>query len=110
MNFKKYLAFDGIASRSEYWGVILISWAFAAITMMLAAGFSITGYLGMIIGFIAMVVVNVLTIWAGLATSVRRCKDAGINPWFVLTLIIPYVNIVTTIVFGVLESKTDNKV
>jgi uncharacterized membrane protein YhaH (DUF805 family) len=40
-----------------------------------------------------------------IATSIRRCRDAGINPWFTLSFLLPYINFIVFIVFGVL--KTD---
>ena len=43
-----------------------------------------------------------------IATVVRRCNDIGISPWFTLTLLIPYVNFITFIVFGCLASEKEN--
>ena len=103
---EKYLKFNGLATRSEYWGVILISWVIAVLATMLMLGFMSTGSAGAVIGILVGLAVFVVTAWAGLATTARRCRDAGINPWFTLTMFIPYVAFVTTIVFGVLESKS----
>jgi uncharacterized membrane protein YhaH (DUF805 family) len=102
---EKYLKFTGLATRSEYWGVILISWAVAFLAGMLMIGFAAAGQFSAVIGILLALAVVVVTTWAGLATTARRCRDAGINPWFTLTVFIPYVNFVTMIVFGVLDSK-----
>lgn len=102
---EKYLKFNGLSTRSEYWAVILISWAVAFIAGMLMIGFAAAGQVGAVVGIVMVLAVIVVTTWAGLATTARRCRDAGINPWFTLTMFIPYVNFITTIVFGVLESK-----
>lgn len=101
----KYLKFDGLATRSEYWGVILVSWVLAFVAGLLMVGFMAAGSVGAVVGVFMALAVVVVTTWAGLATTARRCRDAGINPWFTLTLFIPYVNFVTMIVFGVLDSK-----
>ena len=102
---EKYLKFEGRATRSEYWGVMLVSWGIAMAAALLSIGFVAMGQFGTVMGIIMLMILLVLTSWAGIATAVRRCRDAGINPWFAASLFVPYVNFVTTIVFGVLESK-----
>jgi len=42
--------------------------------------------------------------WAVIATTVRRCRDAGISPWFAGTILIPWFAIIPFIVFGCLKS------
>ena len=101
----KYLKFNGTASRSEYWAVMLISIVVMFVTAILALGFMATGSVGAIFGAIALFAVFVLVGIAGFATTARRCRDADINPWFTLTLFIPYVGWIATIVFGVLDTK-----
>ena len=101
---KQYFNFNGVAKRQEYWAVVIIS------------------ILAMVIGFVALedpstiavvfgLVTLVATIWAILATTVRRLRDAGLNVWWILVTLIPYVGTVATIVFGCIgsvESKDDN--
>ena len=101
----KYLKFSGVANRSEYWGVILVSWLIAFLAGMLMIGFAAAGQFGAIVGIFMAFAVVVLTSWAGFATTARRCRDADINPWFTLTLFVPYVNFIALIVFGVLDTK-----
>ena len=89
--YKKYFAFTGTASRSEYWGVYLISWlllgltsSLAFIVFVLSLPFTIVviGLLGWIISLAILCVGSVISCWLWIATTIRRCNDAGINPWF----------------------------
>jgi len=103
--FKKYSVFSGTATRSEYWGVIFVTWAISMAVGLLALLFMSIGTVGLIVGLIVLLALIVFNIWLNLATIIRRCRDADINPWFVLTLLIPYVGFVAMIVFGCLSSK-----
>jgi uncharacterized membrane protein YhaH (DUF805 family) len=66
------------------------------------------GVAGIVLGVLIMMVFGVITIWLDLATAVRRCRDAGINPWFVLTILIPYLGWIAVIVFGCIASESKN--
>jgi uncharacterized membrane protein YhaH (DUF805 family) len=44
-----------------------------------------------------------------LATAIRRCRDAGISPWFTLSFLVPYINFIVFIVFGVLNTDKDTE-
>lgn len=101
---KQYLKFDGYATRSEFWGVYVISVVLgmisgAVVGVSLAADFSAL----LVISGIAMLAVMVLGTWAIVATAVRRCNDAGINPWWVAAGFIPYIGAIVWIVIGVLK-------
>lgn len=102
--FKKYGNFSEISTRSEYWGVILVSWLVGLIGLGIGLAFMALGSGGVFLGALVLLAVGVITFWFSLATAVRRCRDAGINPWFVLTLFIPYINWIPLIVFGVLPT------
>lgn len=104
--FKKYSAFGGTATRSEYWGVILVTWAISVAASLVFLLFVGMGSVGSVVGLLGFLAVIVFNVWLNLATMIRRCRDAGINPWFVLTLLIPYIGFVSMIVFGCLPSKS----
>jgi uncharacterized membrane protein YhaH (DUF805 family) len=106
-NYKQYLTIEGRATRSEYWGVYLSTWLILAIVTLLFFILTLAGMVGIIIGSIVMLVTAITLTWAMLATSIRRCRDAGINPWFTLSLIVPYINFIVFIVFGVLNTEKD---
>ena len=106
--FKKYSAFNGLATRSQYWGVMLITWAITMFVGSIALLIMASGPVGIAIGLTTLLALTVLNVWINLATMVRRCRDADINPWFVLTMLIPYVNFIAFIVFGCIPSKEGN--
>jgi uncharacterized membrane protein YhaH (DUF805 family) len=53
-------------------------------------------------------VVFVINVWLMLATTIRRCHDAGINPWFTVLLLVPYIDFIVFIVFGCLSTEKKN--
>lgn len=90
----KYFNFNGVAKRQEYWAVIVLS--ILAIIVGSVALLDLSG-----LGTLVALAIFVATIWAILATTVRRLRDAGLSIWWILTLFIPYVSFVAQIVFGV---------
>jgi len=101
----RYFSFKGLATRQEYWAVIFITFAVTFFGGILLQGMMFTGETGVYIGAIALIALVISGIWLQFATAARRCRDAGISPWWVLLFFIPYVNFVATIVYGCLQSK-----
>lgn len=97
---KEYFKFDGTAKRQEYWAVILLS------VVAYVAGFILleSGALGALLAL----VIFVAALWATIAVTVKRLRDAGLNTWWILAILIPYVGTVASIVFGIIGSK-DNE-
>jgi uncharacterized membrane protein YhaH (DUF805 family) len=105
----KYFKFDGLATRSEYWAVYLINLAVFFVLLFTGVVFfgigeSMDSVVPMLIGGLILVVSLVGPTWIAIATTVRRCKDADINPWWTLSTLIPYINIIPWIVIGVLPT------
>jgi hypothetical protein len=114
--YKKYFAFEGKASRSEYWGTYLISTAvllcivipicFAILAISLPLTIIVVGFAGIALSLLLLCVGGVLTFWLYAATAVRRCIDADISPWFALTLLLPPpFSTIPFVVFGCLPSE-----
>ena len=113
--YKKYFASDGKASRSEYWGVYLISWlllglftSLAFILFVLSLPFTIVviGLVGWIISLAIICAGSVISCWLWITTTIRRCNDIGINPWFSITILLPPpFGTIPVIVFGCLPSE-----
>jgi len=101
-----YFNFKGLAKRQEYWAVIVIAFALAFTAGFFTEVLILFNTEGALFGLLFLVVGCIALIWLQFATAARRCRDAGISPWWVLLLVIPYINFVVTIVFGVLPSKT----
>jgi uncharacterized membrane protein YhaH (DUF805 family) len=103
---RQYLSWTGHAARSEYWAVLIIGWVLAAVTTIVGTVLMIADGLFMVTGIIVIILGLILLIWAMLATTARRCRDAGINPWWTLASILPYIGFVVMIVVGCLSTKS----
>ena len=97
---KDYFKFDGTAKRQEYWAVIVLS------IVAYIAGFIVleSGALGALLAL----VIFVAALWALIAVTVKRLRDAGLSTWWTLAILVPYVGTIATIVFGFISSA-DNK-
>ena len=102
---KRYLDFSRTASRSEYWGTLIISWLLAAVLSVVTIAIMILESVFVFLGLIILLVGFVLLIWAVLATTASRCRDAGINPWWTAATILPYIGFVIMIVVGCIPSR-----
>ena len=118
--YKKYFAFEGKASRSEYWGVYLIGvlllmlvGLLGALIALISTPFTLVliGFVGWISALAIICVGSILAFWMWIATAVRRCNDAGINSWFAITILLPTpLNLIPFIVFGCLPpEKKENE-
>ncbi len=96
----RYLDFFGNASRAEYWLIHiaaplllgLMAWVLMQVwfsTLLLTGGVLITA-------------------WLCLATAVRRCREAGISPWWTASFFLPYLNLIALVVIGVLAPKAES--
>jgi uncharacterized membrane protein YhaH (DUF805 family) len=106
--YKKYIEFTGTATRSEYWAIYLLTWVLVFIATFLFFILSLSGPIGILLGSVIMLATGFSLVWLMAATAARRCRDAGINPWFVLSFIIPYINFIVFIVMGCLKTEEKN--
>jgi len=107
-NLRKYFSFDGTSTRSEYWGVYLVTIGLLFPILFIVGILAMFGLLGIVLSTTLSVFVLVAFTIVYAATSVKRCRDAGINPWFTLALLIPTVNFACWIVFGCLPTEKKN--
>lgn len=105
----KYFEFIGTSSRSEYWAINLISYL-VFLPILLIVGFivSVGGFTGVIVGLLLIFLGGIAITWLALAVTVRRCRDAGLNPWFTLTVLLPYIAVIPIIIFGCIPKKETN--
>jgi len=97
----KYFSFSGIASRQEYWAVIVIG-ALAGIFLVPAFGAVALSDEG-VTSTVFLVLLGLAVFYVQLAATARRARSAGINPWWAGLLFMPYVNFVVAIVIGCLK-------
>ena len=101
----RYLNFSRRAGRSEYWGVLIIGWLLTIVLTLVTVTVMILDGLFVLLGALVMLAGFVVLIWAMLATTASRCRDAGINPWWTAATLIPYVGFVVMIVVGCLSTQ-----
>lgn len=102
---EKYFKFKGSAGRSEYWGVNLIGFLLAAVGYMVAFIIMTLGTPGMVFGILIALAVMLGYFWLWISTSIRRTRDAGINPFWTAAVVIPYIGFIVWIVIGLLPTK-----
>jgi len=90
---KEYFNFNGVAKRQEFWAVHIVSILVLIVAMAMLEG---AGALGALTALIILVG----AFWAVLAVTVKRLRDAGLSTWWLLTVLVPYLGTVATIVFG----------
>lgn len=106
--YLKYFSTNGNATRSEYWAVNLIAYFSLIVSAVIATVLIMSGFLGVLVGSLLILTMCIGLVWLVITVTIRRCKDIGINPWFTLTLFIPYIAIIPFIVFGCLRSEIKN--
>ena len=94
---KEYFNFSGVAKRQEFWAVQIIT---VVVLLFATVALAALGDAGMILLFPLVIA----AFWIVLAVTVKRIRDAGLNTWWLLVVLIPYVGSVATIVFGCLKS------
>ena len=98
---KKYFSFHGRAKRSEYWGVAIVLFVVNILfQFVLLPTISLQGP-----GVVIPIVLGWVMIWLTLAVTARRLRDAGINHWYMLLLLVPIVNPIAPIIWGCIKSK-----
>jgi uncharacterized membrane protein YhaH (DUF805 family) len=108
---KKYLSFNGVSARSEYWGVTIIAFIAFMITLTIGSTLVASGEVaGIILGGLIVLASVVMYIWYFLAVTIKRCRDADINPWWTAATFIPYIGWIPWIVFGCLPTVKKDQV
>ena len=88
---KKYVDFNGVASRSEFWWFMLFVFVAAVV-----------------LGWVSPLLANIFglaMLLPELAVGARRLHDTGRSGWWQLLLLLPVIGLIVLIVFWVQESK-----
>ena len=101
---KKAFSFNGKATRSEYWGVMLSIIGGVVVAMLMVMPAMETGDPSALVAIIFLAAI-IAAVWAQTATVVRRLRDCGLSVWWVLATFIPNINIIPMVVFGCLQPK-----
>jgi len=93
--FTKYAAFDGRASRSEFWWWFLFTFLASAATGIVSQSLSALFSLGVML--------------PSLAVGARRLHDTNRSEWFLLLWFIPLIGWIILIVWAVQEAIEPNR-
>jgi len=88
---KKYVDFNGVASRSEFWWFMLFVFIVAVV-----------------LGWASPLLANIFglaMLLPELAVGARRLHDTGRSGWWQLLLLLPVIGVIILIVFWVQDSK-----
>ena len=100
--FLRWNDFGGFSNRKEFWA------AQAWNILWVVVAFDVFG-LGLLSPPVAIGLVVVIA-WLNLMVSVRRARDIGWNPYFLLTFMIPGVNSVVFLLLGMLRPNLSTKI
>lgn len=100
--FEKYAKFEGRACRMEYFSFNFINYLIGILAGILVGCLSIKGfstqsldivkYISAI--YIIVVVFGLITFIPSLALSVRRLHDVNLSGWVLLTIFLPFINLI----------------
>jgi uncharacterized membrane protein YhaH (DUF805 family) len=93
--FSKYAAFNGRATRSEYWWWFLFTFFASLATEIISETLSALFSLGVLL--------------PSLAVGARRLHDTDRSGWFLLLWFIPIIGWIILMVWAVQESKEPNR-
>lgn len=92
--FTNALKFRGVASRSEFWWFALFSFIVGIASSIIDTAFGLDQYLGGLVGVIASLVLLV----PRFTMLIRRFRDAGVSPLWLITALVPLSGLVSWIV------------
>jgi len=93
--FSKYAAFEGRASRSEYWWWVLFTLLAGAATSIISNQLS--------------AIFSLLVLLPSLAVGARRLHDTDRSAWFLLLYFIPFIGLIILIVWYIQDGKEPNR-
>mgnify|MGYP000512239206 CR=1 FL=1 len=100
---KQYFSFKGTAKKQEFWAITLLA-ALLGFILGSAALIGSSDASMIQIGILFNAILVIMLLWLNLATASRRCRDAGISPFWVILYLVPYLGVIALIVFGSLKS------
>ncbi|WP_267421339.1 MULTISPECIES: DUF805 domain-containing protein [unclassified Curtobacterium] len=108
--FKKYVAFSGRASRSEFWWVVLWSVVISIVISLIGGGFdSAAGtkdqYGGGTFENTLSGLWGLATLLPSIAIQMRRLHDANFSGWFWLLVFIPVLGWIALVVLSAMPSN-----
>ena len=105
--WKKFVDFNGRATRSEYWYFVLFNFIVTVLLSMLDLAFGLYDMESSIGVFSGLY--SIAAILPGLAVGARRLHDIGRSGWWQLIVLIPAIGAIVLAIMFMLDSKEDNE-
>jgi uncharacterized membrane protein YhaH (DUF805 family) len=96
---KKYVEFDGRASRKEYWMFTFMNTLVYVVVSFVAGAVLPQSLGGVVTGLYALAI-----LLPSIAVGIRRLHDTNRSGWWLLIGIIPFIGALVLLVFFVLDS------
>jgi uncharacterized membrane protein YhaH (DUF805 family) len=95
-------SFEGKSDRLEYWFLTILGLIYVAVLFFVGFAAMTTNP---VIGIFVLVAGLILLFWTSIAVVIKRCRDCGLHPLWILACFIPYIGIFFGIVLGCLPSE-----
>ena len=109
---RQYFSFEGESRREVYWAVTVINLLVGAISFPIIGAALTASDMHPLTALAIVILISPLwvgPIWLQLATAARRCRQAGINPFWAATVFLPYLAVIPMVVIGVLPPVGDDE-
>ena len=107
---KPYADFSGYTSRKEFWlsyvAMLVASIGLTGVVLLLMA---VAGVSGGLIATVLYSIVGLGLLVPGIAIGVRRLRDAGLSPWFMLVVLVPGLGALALLVMFCLPTKYEHE-
>ena len=107
---KPYADFSGYTSRKEFWlsyvAMLVASIGLTGFVLLLMA---VAGVSGGLIATVLCSIVGLGLLVPGIAIGVRRLRDAGLSPWFMLVVLVPGLGALALLVMFCLPTKYEHE-
>lgn len=107
---ERYFTFNGNYTRSDFWGIQILSCIILFITFIVEFSFA-SIFSESVQPFISAILVLPTVFAYGyvfFATIANRLRNANINPWFSLCVLIPYFGTIVFIIFGCIPTDKNS--
>lgn len=104
--YSRYAAFDGRATRSEYWWFQLFTLLVALCVYGIAIGFALAtrSYAGIFVAVVGLAIFGLISLIPSWAVLVRRLHDTDRSGWWLLIVFLPWIGAIILLVFLVMPS------
>lgn len=97
---KKYVVFEGRSPRIEFWMFTLFNFIICIVLSIIS---QVIGVKGILVSIYSLAI-----ILPSISLTVRRIHDFGKTGWLALVLLVPFLNTLAWLIFGLLPSQPES--